>query len=162
MHNIEKEFIDALGKLHGIICWDIGDSVGSIISLNFGKKMKIPKGKPFKFQNRLLGTKQLYKGEYSFLIYCAWRLEAPNKVICGWDEYSKKWVKQLQRLVDSKVDNIEISSPSYDLSIYFSNSLCLKVFCDQTTDNYENYSFYTPNKVYSVEEKSKLEIEIGN
>lgn len=160
MDGLEKLFINAIGKLNGKICWSIiGGSERSDISIKFGKK--IPRKKPIP-NIHLTDDEKLYEGEYSFLIECTWRLESNDKVLHSWMDASpqnKLLQKRLKRLINSKVKKVEVSLPFYDLSIYFSNSLCLKIFCDQTTDEYDNYSFYTPGKVYTVGCCSKLKFE---
>ena len=67
----------------------------------------------------------------------------------------------LESLVSYRISTINVSPVSYDLRLLFNDSLRLTVFCDQTNieDSIDNYSFFTPQKVYTIETQSVLSYE---
>lgn len=155
MNRLEEEFISKLNLLVGQKCWSYraGKATGSIISFDFGQKIKrdlVLKGRPLSFDQRN------YIGEYGLMIWCAWRLDGQNQVICGWNDSNEQdgpMLSGLGQIVNKSVVNIEVGLPAYDLVINFDDSLFLKIFCDQTDpkENYENYTFFTSDFTYTVE-----------
>lgn len=154
---------DNLAKLRDKECWGFaaGKGTGSHVVLSIGEK--IPLAQPV--DNHNLSENVRNNGaEFSLFIECVWRLDSIDEVICGaWDDNSKneKMLEGLGLLINSKIVSIDISEPSLDLEIEFSNKLILKIFCDQTNekDNFDNYSLITALECLTVGCKSKIMIE---
>ena len=64
----------------------------------------------------------------------------------------------LQRLVGDVIHSVSLSKPAFDLQLSFSNKLVLSVFCDAVNeaDEYDNYSLFLPEVIYTVGFRSRL------
>jgi len=155
---LKKRFKRELSQLIGKECWGIVTSAGSHISFDFGEK--IPREKPL--DNKYLSEDvRKFESEYSFLIFCVWRVDYEQSVAFGaWTE-NEIVEKDVKKFLGQRVIDIELSLPAYDLVITFSEGLKLKIFCDQTNeeDQNDNYDFFTPQIIFSVRHKSVLETE---
>jgi hypothetical protein len=160
MNQEHEKFFSDINTLCSKICWGIvaGEGTGSTIALDFGEK--IPRKK--KILNPTLTDEQKkYTAELSLFISCAWRIESDNKVICGSTDPNANdgpMVRGLKNLVDHKVDSIHVLLPSFDLSLLFDGFLWLRVFCDQTgeVEEYDNYSFFSSDRIYTIKARSVL------
>lgn len=95
------------------------------------------------------------------MIWCAWRLDKKDKVICSWNDGNDKngLMRQgLNELVNKGVVSVRVESPAYDLTLQFENELSLKIFCDQTNpeEDDENYTFFVKDFTYTVELKGSI------
>ncbi len=157
-----KEFRENLKKLIKTKCWSFiaGEGSGSVISLDFGEK--VLRKKPCR--NKYLSEIQRkFKGEYSLLIYCSWRFDSPNKILCGSKDSNHAdgpLLKGLKHIVDKSVVSVNVYSPAYDIVLGMSDGFTLKIFCDETniSEPFDNFIFFTPTKTYSIELNSKLAI----
>jgi len=139
MTNIIQEFQSEIKKIESLTCKEIigGSGTGSIINVKIG----IP--------NSSIG--------YDLFIQCVWRLDSPEKVVCGaWSNNKKgqSMLRGLNKIVGQKIISVQLSQPSYSLSVCFENNYTLHIFCDQIGDDPalgDNYCFFTPEYVYSVE-----------
>ena len=161
---LEKEFRKKLEQLIGKKCWSsiAGEGTGSHVSINFGKKVKMKE----ELSNKNLSEEERkYDGEIIlFLDDCAWRLDSNKEVICSSTDDNRKgapMLKGLEKLIDQKVISFDLYEPGYDLTLEFTNSLKLKLFCDQTNsfDEADNYFIFIGDFVYTVGTRSKLIIE---
>jgi hypothetical protein len=155
-----NEFITTIHTLVGKECWGItaGERTGSVIDLDFGKKIhrKHPGPNP-----ALPADLRLDDGELGMFIECAWRLDAADRVICGWGESGAEGGplgRGLQLIVNKIVERVSIEQPAFDLALHFENGLVLRVFCDQTesAEDSNNYVLFTPDHYYVVSNRSKL------
>jgi len=150
-------------SLKGTKCWSVvaGPGAGSVIGLGFGKKL--PREKPSK--NTTLSQDELkFDPEIGVLIHCAWRLSKSDKILCGWrdsNELNGEMLRGIMLLRDKKVEDVFLHRSTYDLEIYYEDSLCLQIFCDQTNDfdSDDNYTLFFGGHYYTVGLKSKLELD---
>lgn len=156
-----KEFLAAADMLIGKTCWGIvaGANTGSVLDLHLGQKLlrRHPVANP-----ALSADLRQYRGELAVFIQCAWRLEDKEKVICSWGEdFSDGGPlrKGINLFLNQDVEHVDIRRPSFDLTLYFRNSLTLQVFCDQTELSEEhgmNYVLFAPGYSYTVATRSQL------
>lgn len=158
--HLVEEFLATARSLVGKTCWKIvaGTNTGSVIDLHLGKKLPIRT--PI---HPTLATDpdSHYQGELGVFIECAWRLDAEDEIICGWGEdfsAGSPLSKGLHLLLHQAVERVCIRRPALDLSLHFSNSLVLRVFCDQTepSEDNDNYVLFTPRYSYVVSTRSKV------
>jgi hypothetical protein len=71
-----------------------------------------------------------FEGQASVLIWCAWRLDGADGPLTSWDDAEQSIKAGLAKLVGSRIDTLDIAPPAWDMDITFSNSLCLRIFCD--------------------------------
>jgi hypothetical protein len=157
---LKKRFTNDLQKLIGKECWGIaeGKGTGSIIDFKFGEK--IPLETPI--DNEFLSVDcQNYEPEFNLFVKCVWRVDSPLKVLCGASTEHKFVRRVMNRIIGQNVVKVELSEPALDLQVTFSNDLKLTIFCDQTNvaDKWDNYDYFTPDIIYAVGHKSKLETE---
>ncbi len=159
MDTINKEFITALHSLEDKKCWGFTAGYGteSVVNFQFGKKIK--RSKPL-HNPQILEDQRNYEAELSLSVMCAWRLDTNGKIICGSGDSNVKgglMLTGLADLINKKVTSVSPYPPSFDLELVFENGFQLRVFCDQVrNDDDENYSFYTPRLVYTVNARSIL------
>lgn len=109
-----------------------GAGTGSILGLRFGKKIK--KARPSN-NPHLSRSVRYYDGEFSMLIWCAWRVEKDSNIICGSmdsNESGGLMVEGIKVLHNKRVRAIHIGKIP-DLCIYFVGGLKLRLFCDTGT-----------------------------
>lgn len=155
-----EEFMATAHMLVGKMCWKIvaGTNTGSVIDLHLGKKL--PVRTPI---HPALATDPCshYQGELGVFIECAWRLDAEDRIICGWGEdFSVEGPlgKGLHRIVDQEVEQVSVHQPAFDLALHFSNALVLRIFCDQTepSEESDNYVLFTVKYSYVISNRSKI------
>jgi len=157
---MDNDFISQLHQLLGQSCWGYvgGIPTGSIISLDFGQKVK----RNQKINNKHLTTdQQHYVGQFSLMIWCAWRLDEGDTVICGWNdsnEINGPMLNGLDKLVNRLVKAVKVEKPAYDLMLQFEDELYLKIFCDQTDtkESFGNYTYFVEGYNYRVEAKGQI------
>jgi hypothetical protein len=94
-------------------------------------------------------------GEYGFYITCSWRLNSKSKVICSSKSSNHKdgpMEKGLSLLVDKRITKVKVTEPAFDTELEFDGSFRLTLFCDEANeaDQLDNYSFFAPDVVYTV------------
>jgi hypothetical protein len=156
-----KEFLAAAEILVDKTCWGIvaGANTGSVLDLHLGQKLlrRSPVRNP-----TLSEDLRQNRGELAIFIQCAWRLEDKEQVICGWgDDFSDGGPlrKGIQLILNQAVEHVSIRRPSFDLTLCFTNSLMLQIFCDQTELSEEhgmNYVLFAPGYSYTVATRSQL------
>jgi hypothetical protein len=160
---IDQFFKKSLDELANKKCWGVvaGKGTGSKISLHFGNK--VPLSVPSRNKN-LSKNLQDYDGEFILFIECVWRIESDTEILLGcWEDIYRDPLQtdDLRGLVGETVESIDVFPPAWDLSIHFTNSKTLRVFCDQTSieEDADNYSLFMPELIFSVGSRGKLSTE---
>lgn len=156
------KLIDALQKLVGTPCWSIITGLGTwpTLSMQFGNK--VPLERPLT-NDHLTEEERLFEGEYALFIECSWRIDSNSEAVTSsQDSLENNALEKLSLLRDMKVVDIFLAKPSYDLTVFFSNGYNLKAFCDETNDieDYDNWSIFLTEVVYTVGAKSILKKEL--
>jgi hypothetical protein len=127
--NIPEELGRLIPALNGLECWYVscGGAAGTTFQLALGGKIRrsIPLTNPAHTEEY-----RQFEGEASLLVWCAWRLDGLDRPLTSWDDTDESVKAGLERLLGTRVDSIEVVPPAWDMEINFSNSLCLRVFCD--------------------------------
>jgi len=132
-----------------------GSGGGSIINIEFGESLNIsPKS---------FGSYKIFEGDFSIMIYCAWRLESNESVLTSWNEDNSDngpIVTNLKNLINNRVISYEISD-LFDLKIFFEEQKALTIFCDLSTEQeFEcNWFLRNNNNIYSITNKYICEQE---
>lgn len=163
MANKTNAFSKNIKRLIGQNCWSViaGKGTGSNIALDFGKKIL----RKTEIKNDYLSEEQRkYVGEFSLYITCSWRLDSDTGVICGSKEPNQNdgpMIEGIKKITTKNIIDIEILSPAFDLLIQFEGRLTLRLFCDETDpiDEFDNYSLYTPEGIYTISNRSNIIIE---
>ncbi len=127
--NIPAELAGLIPSLKGLECWyaSTGGAAGSSFQLTLGGKVRRPL--PLKNPNHSDEFRR-FEGEVSLFVWCAWRLDGTDGPVTSWDDRNESVEAGLEKLIGSRIDTIEVIPPAWDMNIKFSNSLCLRVFCD--------------------------------
>jgi len=150
--------LHSLQELRHQQCWSIiaGEGVGSEITIDFGDRTP----RQYALKNPFLTEEQrTNEGSYILHVLCTWRLDSKTEIICGSNDPNKNdgiMVAGLERLVGQTIRNVEVITPAYDLVLTF-DDFVLRVFCDEMDkeDEFDNYSFFTPDMSYTVECRSR-------
>lgn len=130
---------------------NLGENTGSIINLEFGEELKIVKKGKYEF----------WEGEFSLMIYCAWRLSKLESVLTSWQESNSidgVMVRGLDGLKLKRVLSVEISN-FYDLFVRFEDDIELHVFTDLSANQNldTNWFFRDVSKNYVINNYYQLE-----
>jgi len=127
--NIPAELTGLLPSLKGLECWHVscGGAAGSTFQLTLGGRVRRPL--PLKNPGHSEEFRQ-FEGEVGLFVWCTWRLDGTDGPVTSWDDTEESVEAGLGKLIGSRIDNIEVIPPAWDMNIKFSNSLCLRVFCD--------------------------------
>jgi hypothetical protein len=151
-----RRFKKRLTQLIGAKCLGViaGTGSGSMMTVELGKPVK--RGGPVK-NEYLSDLLRNYRGEYCvFAQGCAWRLDRKQKVVCGWHEEEAVIRRSMSALAGRRLVAIEICNPALDLNLFFSGGYVLRLFCDQTMSESDNYAIRFPDCWYSVGPRSEL------
>lgn len=154
---MNEKFNESIKLAIGETCWNAELTVGSTLMLDFGKQLSYDP--PMVNPN---SGETVRIGEYNFLIFCSWRLENRENVICTWQDkfYNYQKLEEMVKMIRCrKIENIYIDKPSYDVIIVFDEGLVLKVFCDLQSVNdpkKSNYYFSTFNDLFAIKCNSEL------
>jgi hypothetical protein len=126
---IPDELDSLIRSLQGLDCWEVscGGAAGSTFQLALGERVPLPI--PLK-KTKHSDTFPQFEGQANILVWCAWRLDGSDGPLTSWDDTKQSVEAGLTTLVGSRINSIEIIPPAWDMNIRFSNSLCLRVFCD--------------------------------
>src|SRR5262249_33872405 len=126
---IPEEIARTVASVQGIKCSRVycGGAAGSTFQLALGDVVArlLPEREPVHTDESC----QL-ETEASIVVWCAWRLDRSDGPLTSWDDTNESVEAGLTRLIGARVDSIEVIPPAWDVNIKFSNSLCLRVFCD--------------------------------
>ncbi len=157
--NAESQLVSIATQLIGTKCWQVsaGGSVGSRFVLDFGKQLEWePVENPR--VNEMFKDKR--KGELTVNVGCAaWRLDGEDEPITSWTDIAGlngPMVDGLRLLNGCTVTMAQIMRPGLDLILTFDNKLCLRVFCDQFEEPYDNYNLSHQNTYVSVMARSRI------
>jgi len=127
--NIPVELGKLIPSLRGLECWYVscGGAAGSAFQLSFGEKVR--RRMPITNSAHSDAFRQ-FEGEVSLLVWCAWRLDGPDSPLTSWDDRHESIEAEVSKLVGTRIESLEVVPPAWDMNIMFSNSLCLRVFCD--------------------------------
>jgi hypothetical protein len=126
---VPSELSKAILSLPGLACWYVscGGAAGSTFELSFGQEVR----RRFPLKNSAHSAEfRQFEGEVSLLVWCAWRLDSPDTCLTSWDDTNDSVERELTKLVGARVRSIDLVGPCWDINLMFSNSLCLRVFCD--------------------------------
>ena len=113
--------------------------------------------------NYISETLRNFRGEYCIFVEgCAWRLDQNGTVVCGWHEDEKIIREKIQVLAKRKLSKAELTSSTFDLNLFFDGGYVLRLFCDLTQGDMDNYSVRFPSGWYSIQPSSKLTREIDS
>lgn len=154
--DISSEFQNALNDLVGEICDSYVPGFGPSIarlSVKIGDKV-LRKISPPPVRGKLVS-------KYTLLIFCDWRLESEEEVLCGNYSLNEDITSNLDKLIGKIITSVRVSLPSYDLAIKFGDQLTMKIFCNEVepSETDGNYNLYTPTLIYAVGPLSKLSRE---
>lgn len=157
----------AVAELVSKKCWAsvAGEGTGSTFTISLGKK--IARKRPLKNQF-LSEVSKLYDGEYSMYVqFASWRLDGAQRVICTSTDSNHNdgvMVHGLSKIVGRTVLCASLTKPGCDLILDFDRGYRLTVFCcwSNELEPATNYSFFTPDQVFSVESRSEIAIELRN
>lgn len=149
-------------RLIGLECWYAsagGKHVGSTFSLAFGAK--IPRQKPLENSAH---TEQYrnYEGEANLLVWCSWRLDGQDAPESSSDDTDEGIQTALQSLIGSRVVDVAIERPAWDLRLLFSPFHRLQLFCDHVPGDPSfdgNWELHTPDEAYYFGPGAVMELE---
>lgn len=158
---IPGELARAVSTLTGMECWYVscGGAAGSTFSLSFGQR--IPRATPLRNTAHTDEFRQ-FEGEAALYVWCTWRLDDTDGPATSWDDTDESVDRGLNRLIGSRIVSIDVLAPAWDLSIRFSNSLHLRVFCDHVPGSPSfdgNWDLRTENGSIAVGPGSKYRTE---
>jgi hypothetical protein len=148
----QQVIVDFITAAKALPCWNVncGGAVGTSFSLDFGKR--IPRRVPRYSDKRIIEVEEDY-GEVHLLVWCAWRLDAESGPLTSSDDSDHGIKLGLSKLIGTTVETINAIPPAWDMTIWFSNGLSLKVFCDHVPGDpsiHGNWDFFLTDKSIHV------------
>ncbi len=123
-------------ELRGQTPWKVSVGVGSMLTLEFGKK-----------DPRQSGTN--IHGEWHLWLYsCSWRIESEHEVILACEDGRDRIRKVLRDMSWTEVQSIILRRPSLDLELEF-RSYRLKTFAQNSSEDHETeqWVLFTPKLI---------------
>ena len=144
-----EEFARVIAQLPGHCAWrsEAGAGTGSIFTLQFGP--------PSEDDDQ--------EGEFSLMVYCAWRIVQAGRIICSWHEDSKTVLAPALRELWHSGEVIKASLSAFgDLTIQFTNSRSLQIWNDAPfEEGSECWSIgYQGRGYYGVESRNRFVYEV--
>jgi hypothetical protein len=134
MNSTGIDLNEFLGPATGSLCWYV--SVGGVTLPSFhlilGEKIRRVKSLNNPAQSEEF---QQFEGEFSFLVWCPWRLEQLDTIIATSDGTDAEIVNGLERLVGQAILKAYVEPPAWDLLLELSQGFRLKVFCEYFGEN---------------------------
>ena len=114
-------------QLHGHCAWRnrAGSGTGSIFTLQFGPALAADEA----------------QGEFSLMVYCAWRIVEANNILCTWHGDSETVLAPALKALEGMQVTKATLSELGDLAIYFSAGLSLQIWNDSLVESYASWSF---------------------
>ncbi|MBO2011018.1 hypothetical protein [Hymenobacter negativus] len=143
-----EEFAQVIAQLPGHSAWrsEAGPSTGSIFTFQFG----------------LPSDDDDQEGEFSLMVYCAWRIVEAGRIVCSWHEDSKTVLAPAlqQLLLSGEVTDASLS-PFGDFTIQFANDRSLQIWNDAPfEEGSECWSVgYQGRGYYAVESRNRFVYE---
>lgn len=144
--------------LIGLECWSVKQGVGSFVDFDFGQKNL----RQYPLRNPSLSEEErLYVGERGlFVNHAPWRIEHDGGIVGSWNDDNALdglMQRNLKQFIGAHVEQVELLRPGLDLTLYFTNALVFRLFCEQTeSEETDNYVYFTPMKTYVVGTWSNL------
>lgn len=149
-----------LQRLVGMPCWSIMVSAGAHVLLDFGQKLLRV---PILFDQTLTEEQRMYKGEASlFIEHAVWRLEHQGTIIGSWRDSrhpSGTMQSRLGQCHGKVIEHVTLLRPGLDLLVQFTAGLALRIFCDQTNTDHDNFTYFMVGNSYTVGAYSQLRSE---
>jgi hypothetical protein len=150
--NLPEELDHILRSLSGLECWYVscGGAAGSTFQLVLGEKIR--RSVPLKNLEHLEDFRQ-FEGEVGLFVWCAWRLDSPVEPVSSWDDTQESIETCLKTLIGTRIRSIEVFPPAWDATIRFSNTFCLRIFCDHVcgAPSFDgNWDLRRKNKIISL------------
>lgn len=161
INKLHKEFLTDLKKLVGKPVWGIvaGSGTGSVVSLMIGKKIPLDK----KLSNpHLTPDEREFEGEFSFLIQAPWRLdEGLNVLAASYQDNAKggPMLKGLERIRNKVITEVVCISAGLDFALIIDGIYTLDIFCANFGETDDFYTFFTPEKSYTIRMEGKILVE---
>jgi hypothetical protein len=160
--NIPEELARLIPSLKGLECWYVtcGGAAGSTFQVVLGGKVRRPV--PLKNPAHSEDFRQ-FEGEVGLYVWCAWRLDGSDGPVTSWDDANGSVEAGLKKLIGSRLEFVEVVPPAWDMNIKFSNSLCLRVFCDHVPGDPSfdgNWELTTQNVVIAVGPGTRYSAEL--
>jgi hypothetical protein len=152
---------NAINSAKGLCCWYVstGGAAKSTFELAIGSKVP----RVISLKNTAHSEEfRRFGSEISIFVWCAWRLDGPKEPVTSWDDKDASIESGLNQLIGANIDLIQISLPAWDANIAFSNSLCLRLFCDHVPSDpsYDgNWNLTTGSERYNFGPGAKYSIE---
>ena len=149
-------------RLIGMPCWYVnagGNYVGSTFSLALGGQ--VPRERPLA-NPRHPEEYRKYEGEANLIVWCAWRLDGPDAPETSSDDTESAIQSGLERLVGSRIVDVIVERPAWDLRILFSPFHRLQVFCDHVpgAPSFDgNWELHLKDQAFFFGPGSKMEVE---
>ncbi len=163
MKDTMSEFNVQLRKmLVGLDCWYVasgGKHVGSTFSLAFGARI------PRKFPSKNIAHSdefRNYDGEANLLVWCTWRLDGKDAPVTSSDDTEQNIKMGLAGLVGSKIEDVLVEHPAWDLRLLFFPFHQLRVFSDHVPGSPSfdgNWELHTINGSYYFGPGTKMDLE---
>lgn len=154
------DFERSLEALVGQPVWGIVPGDGTAISLELGEKVRLAE----RIRNSSLPEEvRSHEGRFSLFFTCPWRLEAPQRIVCGsGDDMAPDGepARSLDAIAGARVTSIRAAPPVLDLVLHLDNGLVLRTFCEVGhSASEDNYSVFIQDSVYTVGAASTIRCE---
>jgi hypothetical protein len=159
---MQRPIFDVFQRLRGKRVWTVIPSFrgASNVSIEFGDRRV--RDRPLKRDAYRTSEECDFAGEITLLVTCSWRLDGPDRVICGGLSSApayEEMVQSLRQMIGREVEFITVLEPALDLEIHVAGGLRFLVFCDAVEgDQYVgNYTLFA-DQTYNVGVRSALAI----
>jgi hypothetical protein len=123
-------------SIRGKECWHVGygGAAGTVFQLHIGDKLRRDMNlsalkMPFHI-DWIPSEIDEYEGEIVLLVWCTWRLDGADGPLTSSDDTIDHVGDALKELKGRKIIDARIDLPAWDLHLFFSDGLTLRVFCD--------------------------------
>jgi len=146
---ILRDFERGLEALIGQPVWGMIPGQGMMVSMELGERVL----RVERLRNRLLPEEvRLREGRFSLFVKCPWRLETPERIVCGsGDDLSPDGEPEFSLSVidGARVTSIRVIPPALDLILEFEGGFVLRTFCEVGHPSSEdNYSVFLHDWIY--------------
>ena len=133
--------------------------MGSTFSLAFGAR--IPRAQPLE---NLAHTEEYrnYEGEANLVVWCTWRLDGQDAPKSSSDDTDDGIQTALECLIGSKIVDVVVERPAWDLRLLFSPFHRLQLFCDHVPGDPSfdgNWELHTPDQAFYFGPGAAMESE---
>lgn len=160
------ELVALILQFIGKTCWQViaaGGATGSHFRMDFGEMLRWPHDPANPRLNSALANR--VHGEFGLYVECAaWRLDGEFGPVTAWTDLATPdgpMITGLQALKDRVVTTASVARPGFDLMLEFEGKYCLRVFCDQLEEPYDNYAASFRNMYFTVAPRSRVRVQRG-